>query len=103
MPRLSELLERLDPITADFTFIRKFNQRNISIFAFANNHYAGHAPATVRLFWQLWRKKAEPARTIEESAGPGRFTSHWTRQVASTTADLGHHALANRDGHLALR
>ena len=91
MPRPSELLERCDPITADFTFIRwlgdrkgieeqtktwdktiidrrssleewveacrKFNQRSIAIFAYANNHYAGHAPATVRLFWQLWRKK----------------------------------------------
>jgi len=36
---------------------RKFNQRNIAIFAFANNHYAGHAPATVRLFWDLWKKQ----------------------------------------------
>ena len=36
---------------------RNFNQRSISIFAYANNHYAGHAPATVRLFWELWRKK----------------------------------------------
>ncbi len=35
---------------------RNFNQRNIAIFGFANNHYAGHAPATVRLFWELWRK-----------------------------------------------
>ena len=34
-----------------------FNQRNIAIFGFANNHYAGHAPATVRLFWDLWRKE----------------------------------------------
>ncbi len=34
-----------------------FNQRNIAIFGFANNHYAGHAPATVRLFWDLWKKK----------------------------------------------
>jgi uncharacterized protein YecE (DUF72 family) len=91
LPRPAELLERLDPITADFTYIRwlgdrkgieertktwdksiidrqrdleewveacrKFNQRYISIFGFANNHYAGHAPATVRLFWQLWKKK----------------------------------------------
>ena len=24
------------------------------IFAFANNHYAGHAPDTVKLFWNLW-------------------------------------------------
>ncbi len=36
---------------------RSFNQRSISVFAFANNHYAGHAPATVRLFQELWRKK----------------------------------------------
>jgi len=34
---------------------RNFNQRSISIFAYANNHFAGHAPATVRLFWELWR------------------------------------------------
>ncbi len=36
---------------------RNFNQRNIAIFAFANNHYAGHAPATIRLFWELWKRK----------------------------------------------
>ncbi len=36
---------------------RTFNQRSIAIFAFANNHYAGHAPATVRLFLELWKKK----------------------------------------------
>lgn len=91
MPRPAELLKRIDPITADFTYIRwlgdrkgieeqtkswdkvivdrrreleewveacrRFNQRRISIFAFANNHFAGHAPATVQLFWQLWRKR----------------------------------------------
>ena len=36
---------------------RNFNQRSISILAFANNHYAGHAPATVRLFRELWGEK----------------------------------------------
>ena len=91
MPRPAELLERLDPITADFTYIRwlggrkgieeqtktwdktiidrrsdlrewanvcwKISGRGIPIFAYANNHYAGHAPATVRLFEELWRAK----------------------------------------------
>jgi uncharacterized protein YecE (DUF72 family) len=33
---------------------RNFLARRIAIFAFANNHYAGHAPATLRLFQQLW-------------------------------------------------
>src|SRR5690242_6579549 len=26
------------------------------IFAFANNHYAGHAPETVKQFWHAWSK-----------------------------------------------
>ena len=94
MPRPGELLERIDPITADFTYIRwlgnrkaieertktwdkvildrrrdleewveacrRFNQRSIAIFGYANNHYAGHAPATVRQFWDLWRKHEAP-------------------------------------------
>lgn len=91
MPRPGELLQRIEPITADFTYIRwlgdrkgieeqtktwdkvivdrrreleewveacrRFNQRSVTVFAFANNHFAGHAPATVRLFWELWRQK----------------------------------------------
>jgi uncharacterized protein YecE (DUF72 family) len=91
MPGIGEVLEKIDPITADFTYVRwlgdrkgienltqswdktvvdrqaglrewvaafrKFVARNIKIFAFANNHYAGHAPATVELFWELWNKK----------------------------------------------
>ena len=27
------------------------------VLAFANNHYGGHAPATVKLFWDLWKTK----------------------------------------------
>ncbi|HUB58885.1 MAG TPA: DUF72 domain-containing protein [Candidatus Micrarchaeia archaeon] len=36
---------------------REFVARNIKIFAYANNHYAGHGPATVNLFWELWDKR----------------------------------------------
>lgn len=91
MPRPSELLERVDPVTADFAYIRwlgdrkgieektktwekvivdrrdelrewvnvcyKLNARGIAIFAYANNHYAGHAPATVRMFRELWERR----------------------------------------------
>jgi uncharacterized protein YecE (DUF72 family) len=34
--------------------LRKVHQRKIKIFAYANNHYAGHGPATVELFRKLW-------------------------------------------------
>jgi uncharacterized protein YecE (DUF72 family) len=35
---------------------KEFVARNLKIFAYANNHYAGHGPATVKLFWELWDK-----------------------------------------------
>jgi uncharacterized protein YecE (DUF72 family) len=34
-----------------------FNKQIRKLFAFANNHYAGHGPATVKQFWNLWEKK----------------------------------------------
>lgn len=91
LPRPAELFERVDPITADFAYVRwigdrkgiedrtkvwdktivdrrndlrewvnvvyKITGRGIPVFAYANNHYAGYAPATVELFRKLWEKK----------------------------------------------
>jgi uncharacterized protein YecE (DUF72 family) len=84
MPRPAQWFEKLDPITAAFTYVRwlgdrkgieeqtkvwdkvivdrraelsewadilgKVRKRKIQIFAYANNHYAGHGPATVEMF-----------------------------------------------------
>jgi uncharacterized protein YecE (DUF72 family) len=36
---------------------RQFAARNMKIFAYANNHYAGHGPGTVKLFREIWKKK----------------------------------------------
>jgi uncharacterized protein YecE (DUF72 family) len=47
--RKGELLEWVEAC-------RAFIKRKIRIFAFANNHYAGHGPATVRLFLKLLEK-----------------------------------------------
>jgi len=33
------------------------NSKVLKIFAFANNHYAGHGPATIKLFWASWKEK----------------------------------------------
>jgi len=33
------------------------NKKLRKLFAFANNHYAGHGPATVKLFMDLWNQK----------------------------------------------
>ena len=31
-------------------------KRGVSTFVYANNHYAGHAPATVEQFLKLWKE-----------------------------------------------
>jgi uncharacterized protein YecE (DUF72 family) len=47
--------------TADLSnwvgLFRQFVSRNLKVFAYANNHYAGHGPATVKLFWDMWTRK----------------------------------------------
>jgi uncharacterized protein YecE (DUF72 family) len=32
------------------------NKKIVKLFAFANNHFSGHGPATVNSFWNLWKK-----------------------------------------------
>ena len=90
MPRVDELLERVDPVTADFCYvrwlgdrkeietrtktwdkvivdrsremrvwvpaIRSLIDRRLTVFGYINNHYAGHAPASIELFESTWRE-----------------------------------------------
>jgi uncharacterized protein YecE (DUF72 family) len=41
----------------DFLKEMVLNKKIRKLFAFANNHYAGHGPTTVKQFWDLWEKK----------------------------------------------
>lgn len=36
---------------------RQFLGRNLKIYAYANNHYAGYGPGTIKLFWEVYDKK----------------------------------------------
>jgi uncharacterized protein YecE (DUF72 family) len=51
------VVDRREDLTNWVELFRKFVGRNLKIFAYANNHYAGHGPATVKLFWETWNKK----------------------------------------------
>ena len=35
---------------------RRIHKRRIMTYAYANNHFAGFAPDTVKLFQKLWEK-----------------------------------------------
>jgi uncharacterized protein YecE (DUF72 family) len=109
MPRPAQWFEKLDPITADFTYVRwlgdrkgieertkvwnevivdrqaelsewasilgKVHKRKIQIYAYANNHYAGYAPATVENFQELWRRQFGPS---PEKAGKAQQRNLFT-------------------------
>lgn len=51
------IVDRREDLTNWVELFRKFVARNLKIFAYANNHYAGHGPATVKQFWDIWNNK----------------------------------------------
>jgi uncharacterized protein YecE (DUF72 family) len=51
------VIDRRDDLENWVKLFHRFVARNLKVFAYANNHYAGHGPATVKLFWDLWNKK----------------------------------------------
>jgi len=63
--QIEELTETWDKTIVDRSsdlkhwveIFREIVAKKMKIFAYANNHYAGHGPATVKLFWQLYDKK----------------------------------------------
>jgi len=109
--RVAQWFEKLDPITADFTYVRwlgdrkaieertkiwdsviidrseELNEwaealskisRKIQLYVFANNHYTGHAPATVELFREYWRQRVGDVRKHTKSEWP--HPDHTSRQ-----------------------
>jgi uncharacterized protein YecE (DUF72 family) len=41
-------------------FCYQMRKRGVLVYAYANNHYAGHAPATIEDFRKLWRGRGLP-------------------------------------------
>jgi uncharacterized protein YecE (DUF72 family) len=54
-----EVVDRKDDLKNWVNVLKELvlNKQIRKIFAFANNHYAGHGPVTVKMFWDLWEKK----------------------------------------------
>lgn len=50
------IIDRSDALKKWVKFFHSINHK-VDIYAYANNHYAGHGPATVELFKKLWDKQ----------------------------------------------
>jgi uncharacterized protein YecE (DUF72 family) len=51
------IMDRHSELTEWANVCWKISGRGVPVFAYANNHYAGHAPATIRLFEQIWNEQ----------------------------------------------
>jgi len=50
------IIDRTDDLEHWAKLFRQFMRRDLKIYAYANNHYAGNGPGTVRLFWDIWKR-----------------------------------------------
>src|ERR1700676_501767 len=54
------IVDRSAELSEWANILGKVYPRNVQIYTYANNHYAGFSPATVELFRELWRKQVAP-------------------------------------------
>jgi uncharacterized protein YecE (DUF72 family) len=51
------IVDRREDLSKLVGLFRQFVSRNLKVFAYANNRYAGNGPGTVKLFWDTWKKR----------------------------------------------
>ena len=51
------IVDRTSQLKSWVDYLQPIKKRGVTIFAYANNHYAGHGPATVAQFLEMWNAK----------------------------------------------
>jgi uncharacterized protein YecE (DUF72 family) len=54
------VVDRTVELSSWVDYCYQIKNRGVLIYAYANNHYAGHAPATIEQFRKLWQAKGLP-------------------------------------------
>jgi uncharacterized protein YecE (DUF72 family) len=54
------VVDRSAELNSWVDFCYQVRKRGVLIYAFANNHYSGHAPATIEQFRRIWQSKGFP-------------------------------------------
>lgn len=62
------VVDRTSELTSWVDFCYQIRKRGVVIYAYANNHYAGHGPATVAQFMKLWNANGFPQITRPQSS-----------------------------------
>lgn len=62
------VVDRTEELSSWVDFCYQIKKRGVTVYAYANNHYQGHGPATIQRFIGLWRDKGLPE--IREKSVP---------------------------------
>jgi uncharacterized protein YecE (DUF72 family) len=54
------VVDRTTELSGWVDYCYQIRNRGVMVYAYANNHFAGHAPATIETFRDLWRAKGLP-------------------------------------------
>jgi uncharacterized protein YecE (DUF72 family) len=54
------VVDRTEELSSWVDFCYQIKKRGVTIYVYANNHFQGHGPATIRQFMRLWRDKGLP-------------------------------------------
>src|ERR1039458_2323526 len=65
------IVDRSHELSEWAEILGKVHKRKIQIYAYANNHYAWYAPATVEMFRELWRRQVKEETKRAESSEKG--------------------------------
>jgi uncharacterized protein YecE (DUF72 family) len=55
------IVDRTAELTSWVDFCYQLRKRGVVVYAYANNHFSGHGPATIRQFRDIWMGKGYPA------------------------------------------
>ena len=64
------IINRSAELTRWVDFCYQILKRGVVTYAYANNHYAGHAPATLREFRSLWQRRGFPELPAPPARAP---------------------------------
>lgn len=60
------IIDRRDDLKNWVELFRQLVSRDLKVYAYANNHYAGHGPGTVKLFWNLYETTGTAQSVVKE-------------------------------------
>ena len=64
------IVDRTEELTNWVDFCYQIMKRGVLVYAYANNHFAGHGPATIEMFRSIWQKKGHEALTRPQPKQP---------------------------------